>query len=133
MDGYKALYLAGRKKFVIKQKGYNVFPVEVEEHIAGMNGVETVEIVGIKHTLFDEGIFAFVQPEKDAQITAADVMAYCKAIAAYKRPAHVEIWPADKELPLTRSTKVDKLSLMKEAESVVTDLRSSGGWDTGQE
>ncbi|MEA3470224.1 MAG: class I adenylate-forming enzyme family protein [Thermodesulfobacteriota bacterium] len=26
MGTYRALYLAGRRKFVIKQKGYNVFP-----------------------------------------------------------------------------------------------------------
>jgi len=30
MDSYRALYLAGRRKFVTKQKGSNVFPDEVE-------------------------------------------------------------------------------------------------------
>ena len=39
MDNYRALYLAGRKKFIVKQKGYNVFPGEVEDHIGGMPGV----------------------------------------------------------------------------------------------
>ncbi|MDD9302988.1 MAG: acyl--CoA ligase [Desulfobacter sp.] len=132
MDGYKALYLSGRKKFVIKQKGYNVFPGEVEEHIAGMEGVEIAEIIGMKHTLFAEGIFAFVRPEPGRTITPEDVMAHCKAIAAYKRPAHVEIWPSDQEFPLTRSTKVDKIGLIKKAEAIVEDLRSKGLWDSGQ-
>jgi len=36
MGTYRALYLAGRRKFVVKQKGYNVFPDEVESHLAGL-------------------------------------------------------------------------------------------------
>ncbi len=99
MNGYRALYLSGRQKFVIKQKGYNVFPVEVEEHIASLAGVETAEVVGMPHTLFDEGIFAFVRPEPGIELTPEDVMAHCKSIAAYKRPAHVEIWPSEQGIP----------------------------------
>jgi acyl-CoA synthetase (AMP-forming)/AMP-acid ligase II len=133
MDGYKALYLSGRKKFVIKQKGYNVFPGEVEEHIAQIKGVDTVEVVGVKHTLFDEGIFAFVRPLADADLTSRDVMEHCKSIAFYKRPQHVEIWPQDKELPLTRSTKVDKLKLIEMAEIIVDDLRKKGTWDANHD
>lgn len=131
MSGYKALYLSGRKKFLIKQKGYNVFPGEVEEHIAKMEGVDVVEVIGMKHELFDEGIFAFVRPSKDIRLTREDVMEHCKSIASYKRPQHVEIWPADKELPLTRSTKVDKLKLAALANPIVDNLRKAGGWDAG--
>ena len=48
---------------MIKQKEYNVFPGEVEDHIAAMAGVD---VVGMKHYLFDEGIFAFVRPAKNS-------------------------------------------------------------------
>jgi len=133
MSGYKALYLSGRKKFLIKQKGYNVFPGEVEEHIARLEGVDTVEVIGMKHELFDEGIFAFVRPSKDVPLTSAGVMEHCKSIASYKRPQHVEIWPFDKELPLTRSTKVDKLKLTALADPIVENLRKAGKWDAKQE
>jgi acyl-CoA synthetase (AMP-forming)/AMP-acid ligase II len=133
MDGYKALYLSGRKKFVIKQKGYNVFPGEVEEHIAQMEGVDAVEVIGMKHQLFDEGIFAFVRPSPNISLGSEDVMEHCKSIASYKRPQHVEIWPSDKELPLTRSTKVDKLKLMEQAQFIVEQLRNKGKWDAALE
>jgi fatty-acyl-CoA synthase len=132
MEGYRALYLSGRKKFVIKQKGFNVFPGEVEEHIAKMDGVDVVEVIGLKHELFDEGIFAFVRPTPGAQLNGGQVMEHCKAIASYKRPQHVEIWPAKKELPLTRSTKVDKLALVELAKPIVEELRSRGMWDAQQ-
>lgn len=132
MEGYRALYLSGRKKFVIKQKGFNVFPGEVEAHISKMDGVDVVEVIGLKHELFDEGIFAFVRPTPEAQLNGGQVMEHCKAIASYKRPQHVEIWPAKKELPLTRSTKVDKLALVELAGPIVEELRSRGMWDAQQ-
>ena len=129
MGSYRALYLSGRRKFMIKQKGYNVFPGEVEEHIAGLAGVEMAEVVGKKHAIFDEAIFAFVRLEKDADLDAAAIMAHCKTIASYKRPLHVEIWPAEKEFPLTRSTKVDKLELEKLADPIIEALRVENKWD----
>ncbi|MEW6674055.1 MAG: class I adenylate-forming enzyme family protein [Thermodesulfobacteriota bacterium] len=133
MAGYKALYLSGRKKFVVKQKGYNVFPGEVEEHIARMPGVDAVEVIGMKHRLFDEGIIAFVRPLPNISLRGEDVMAHCRSIASYKRPQHVEIWPANKELPLTRSTKVDKLKLMELAHAIIERLRNEGKWDAAPE
>lgn len=81
MGTYKALYLSGREKFVIKQKGYNVFPVEVEDYIMSMENVDVAEVVGVKHTLFDEGIFAFVKPVPGAVVTPEEVIAYCHEIA----------------------------------------------------
>ncbi len=129
MGTYRALYLAGRRKFVIKQKGYNVFPDEVESHIAGMDCVDVAEVVGMKHAVFDEGIFAFVRPKKGVDCTPEMVREHCEEIASYKRPQHVEIWPPGREFPLTRSTKVDKLELQKIAEPIVEKLRNEGAWE----
>ncbi len=129
MGSYRALYLSGRRKFMIKQKGYNVFPDEVESFIAGMPGVDVAEVVGMPHRIFDEGIFAFVRPAAGISLSPEAVMGYCKSIASYKRPQHVEIWPADKPFPLTRSTKVDKLALQELAAEIIKGLREKGKWD----
>jgi fatty-acyl-CoA synthase len=129
MGSYRALYLSGRRKFVIKQKGYNVFPDEIENHIAALAGVDTVAVVGMKHQLFDEGVFAYVQPEVGADLTPETVLAHCRGIASYKRPQHVELWPVEKEFPVTRSTKVDKLALQKLAAERIVELRAKGAWD----
>lgn len=129
MGSYRALFLAGRRKFVVKQKGYNVFPGEVEAHIAQLEGVDAVQVVGVKHRLFDEGILAFVRRQKGADLTAETVMEHCKNIAAYKRPQHVELWPPEKEFPLTRVLKVDRLALHAMAEPIVEQLRRQGAWD----
>jgi len=129
MKDYRALYLSGRRKFVIKQKGFNVFPDEVESHIAKLKGVEVAEVVGMPHRLFDEGVFAFVRPEKGTVVTSEQVLEHCTSIASYKRPQHVEMWPHDREFPVTRSTKVDKLALLEMAKSIIESLRAAGKWD----
>jgi fatty-acyl-CoA synthase len=129
MGSYRALYLSGRRKFIIKQSGYNVFPDEVEAHIAELDGVDTVAVVGILHRILGEGIFAFVRPKKDRELTSEEVMAHCKKIAAYKRPQYIEIWPSDQPFPLTRVIKVDKMEMSALAEKRVAQLRASGGWD----
>jgi len=133
MGTYKALYLAGRQKFIIKQKGYQVFPDEVQDFIAEHPKVDVVDVVGVKHAVYDEGIFAFIRPKQGEQLSAQEVMEHCEGIASYKRPQHVEIWPEDKDFPLTRVAKVDKMELQTLAASIVEELRQQGKWDAGQE
>lgn len=132
MGSYRALYLSGRAKFIIKQKGYQVFPDEVQAFIADHPKVDQVDVVGVKHKIFDEGIFAFVKPKADVEISSKELMEHCKNIAAYKRPLHIEMWPVDKPFPITRTTKVDKIELTKEAEIVVAKLRAEGKWDASK-
>ena len=129
MGTYRALYLSGRAKFIIKQKGYQVFPDEVQAFIAEHPKVDIVDVVGIKHKLFDEGIFAFVKPKPGVKLTPEEILEHCKNIASYKRPQHVEIWPVDKAFPITRTTKIDKIELTKEAEIIIEVLRKEGKWD----
>ncbi len=128
VGGQRVLFLAGRRKFIIKQSGYNVFPEEVEAHIGELPGVEMSAVLGLPHDFLGEGIFAFVRPQAGAQISPADVLAHCKQIASYKRPQHVEIWPAERPFPLTRTMKVDKLALLEEAQAIVTRLQAEGQW-----
>jgi acyl-CoA synthetase (AMP-forming)/AMP-acid ligase II len=129
MGNYRALYLSGREKFIIKQKGFQVFPDEVQAFIASHPKVHEADVIGIKHKLFDEGIFAFVRPKPGVELIADEIMTHCNNIAAYKRPIHIEIWPSDKPFPLTRSAKTDKLVLKNEAEQIVEKLRNNGLWD----
>lgn len=129
MGTYRALYLAGRKKFIIKQKGYQVFPDEVQAFIAQHPKVDQVDVVGVKHKIFDEGIFAFVKPKANVELKPLEIMEHCKNIAAYKRPQHVELWPADEPFPITRTTKIDKLILQQKALEVVEKLRQNSLWD----
>ncbi len=129
MGSYRALYLSGRRKFIIKQSGFNVFPDEVEAHIAELKGVDSVCVVGVPHKLLGEAIMAFVRLIPGTDLSVEDIHAHCKKIAAYKRPQHIEIWPADRPFPLTRTTKIDKLELGVQALQIADQLRNTGQWD----
>lgn len=123
------LALSGRRKFVIKPKGYQVFPGDVENGIASrLEGrVQSVAVVGVEHRTFSEAIVAFVETT-DAALTVADVEQAAKGLAAYARPAHVELL-AGGTMPLNRVAKTDYTALQSRAKAIVASLREQGRWD----
>ena len=129
MGTYRALVFSGRRKFVIKPKGFLVFPDEVNDFIIGHPKVRQAQIVGVPHKIFGDGVFAFVQPEPGETLTPEEVFEHCSGIASYKRPIHVELWPVDKPFPVNRVNKVDEMLLIEQAKSIVDDLRKQGKWD----
>lgn len=126
----KGLHFAGRSKLVIKPKGYQVFPTEVEDFIQTQlkAKIASVAVVGVEHEVFTEAIMAFVEQKKGEKVTPAEVLAACKEMAAYKRPSHVVV-KDEGEIPLNRVAKTDYMVLKDEAEQIVEDLRAKGGWD----
>ncbi len=128
----RGLRFAGRSKFVLKPKGYQVFPGEVEGFLAaGFPGrVQAVGCVGAAHAVYSEGIVAFLELAPGARLEAAEVEAHLAGIAAYKRPAHLVFLQAG-EMPLNRVAKVDYLALGERALREVEALRARGGWDAG--
>jgi fatty-acyl-CoA synthase len=124
----KGLHLAGRTKLIIKPKGYNVFPTEVENFIANKlkEKVASVACVGVKHEVFTEAIFVFVVPKSGQTVTPDEVHEVAKGMASYKRPSHVEIIS---EMPLNRVAKTDYVSLKQTADEKVEELRAAGKWD----
>ncbi len=127
----QGLKFAGRSKFLIKPKGYNVFPTEVEDHIerALKGKVGTVAIVGVPHEVFTEGIMAFVEKAKGVdELSVDDLESAMKDIAAYKRPSHFEIVDSG-EIPLTRIGKTDYMILQTKGKDIAKKLRSEGKWD----
>lgn len=91
INKHKQLEIVGRSKLVIKPKGYQVYPPEIENHIMQKlkDLVTNVAVVGEKHEIFSEAIVAFVEKKKDAQLAVQDVNKSCLDIAAYQRPSLV--------------------------------------------
>ena len=126
----KGLHFAGRSKLLIKPKGNNVFPTEVEEFISSKlkPKVASVAVVGAQHDIFTEGIMAFVEKKPETKLTSDEVMAVCQNMASFKRPSHVVILEPQ-GIPLNRVAKTDYVELKTRAAEIVEDLRSDGGWD----
>ncbi|MFW9991147.1 MAG: class I adenylate-forming enzyme family protein [Candidatus Odinarchaeota archaeon] len=126
----EGLHFAGRSKFVIKPKGYQVFPTEVEDFIEQKlkDRISAIACVGIPHEVFTEGIMAFVERKQGAELTVDDLNAAVKDIAAYKRPSHFEILETG-EIPLTRVGKTDYMELKKKGVIIAEKLRADNSWD----
>ncbi len=126
----EGLHFAGRGKMVIKPKGYQVFPGDVENHIehSFKGRLGTVAVVGAEHDVFTEGIIAFVEVPDGENITADDINEACKQISAYSRPSHIEVVKVG-EIPLNRVAKTDYVTLKEQAKAIVERLRSEGKWD----
>jgi acyl-CoA synthetase (AMP-forming)/AMP-acid ligase II len=126
----EGLHFSGRSKLVIKPKGYQVYPDDVEHHISEkLKGkVNMVAIVGAEHNVFSEAIIAFVEPLPGVEVTPEDILKACEDISAYSRPSHVELIQPG-QFPLNRVAKTDYVVLKEEAKKIVEKLRSEGKWD----
>ncbi len=103
MDAEGFFYIVDRKKDMILVSGFNVYPNEVEDVIAGMEGVLEVAAIGVPDEKSGEAVKVFIV-KKDPSLTAEQVKAYCRDnMTGYKQPRLVEFRT---ELPKTNVGKI---------------------------
>ncbi|MCC5476509.1 long-chain-fatty-acid--CoA ligase [Streptomyces barringtoniae] len=111
-DGY--LTLVDRKKDVIIQGGYNVYPREVEDVLLRHPAVEQVAVVGVPDPARGEQVCAVVVRRDgagpDAELSGELDELARQELSGYKRPRRVEFV---ERLPLGPSGKVLKRELAK--------------------
>lgn len=104
------LFIEGRADDMVVVGGENIYPVEIEETLDDMDGVEDVAVTGVPDDEYGEVLGAFVV----GTVRAEDVKKYCKdQLASYKVPKRVEILD---ELPRTSTGKVLKRELIEQVE-----------------
>jgi long-chain acyl-CoA synthetase len=87
-DGYTKI--VDRKKDMILVSGFNVYPNEVEEVIAGHPGVLECAVIGVQDPRSGEAVKAFVV-KKDPNVTAEDIIKFChEQLTNYKVPKLIE-------------------------------------------
>ena len=90
IDDQGYVYIADRKKDMILVSGFNVYPNEVEDVVAGMPGVREVVAVSMPDAKSGEVVKLFVVPE-DPVPTREAIVARCREhLARYKVPREVE-------------------------------------------
>ena len=101
-DGY--IFLVDRKKDMIKTSGFQVWPREIEEVIAGHPAVLEVGVAGIPDDHKGEVAKAWIVLKLGRSATEEEMRAYCRErLAPYKVPSKVEF---RSELPKTMVGKV---------------------------
>jgi long-chain acyl-CoA synthetase len=109
-DGY--FYIVDRKKDMIKTRGENVYPREVEEVLFRHPKIKEAVVVGIPDTFSVEAIKAYIVVKEHEHATEAEILDYCrKELAKFKVPSRIEF---RKELPKTMVGKVLRRVLLEE-------------------
>jgi len=86
-DGY--LRIVDRKKDMVLVSGFNVYPNDIEETIAAMEGILEVGVVGVPDSKSGEAVRAYVVVSAPAP-SETSILAHCrKNLAAYKVPKKI--------------------------------------------
>jgi long-chain acyl-CoA synthetase len=108
-DGF--VKIVDRIKDMILVSGFNVYPNEIEEVIAGHDKVLEVAAVGVYDEKSSEAVKVFVVKNDDS-LTEEELRAYCKEnLTGYKKPKHYEFRD---ELPKTNVGKILRRALRDE-------------------
>ncbi|HVO10038.1 MAG TPA: AMP-binding protein [Vicinamibacteria bacterium] len=110
-DGY--LFVVDRKKDLIKASGFQVWPREIEEVIAGHPGVAEVGVAGVPDERKGEAIQAWVVLRAGATVSEDELRAFCREkLAPFKVPRRIRFVP---DLPKTMVGKVLRRVLVEQA------------------
>jgi acyl-CoA synthetase (AMP-forming)/AMP-acid ligase II len=102
-------YIVDRKKDMIITGGENVYSREVEEVLYQHPAVAEAAIVGVPDLNWGENVVAVVQKRPGADLTDAELIAFCKDhLASYKKPKQVVFVD---ELPRNAAGKILKREL----------------------
>jgi len=126
MDERGYMRITDRKKDMILVSGFNVYPNEIENVIAGVPGVVECGVIGVPDDVKGEVVKAFVVSE-DPNLSRDQIVAYCRQnLTSYKVPKLVEF---RSELPKTPVGKILRRELR--ATAIAAAAASVGGGDAG--
>ena len=111
MDENGFFYITGRKKELIKYKGYNIAPRMLEEILYRHPAVLGCAAVGKKDDAAGEIPVAFVSLKEGAQVTAEELMEFVnRQVAPYKKLREIRFI---EKMPLFASGKLNRRALVQ--------------------
>ncbi len=103
-DGW--FYFVDRKAHLIKRAGENISATELEKILAGHPAIAEAAVVGVPDPIRDEAVKAFIRLKRAGELSAEDVLDYCRGkMAAFKMPSSVVFVD---DFPRTHSGKIRK-------------------------
>jgi len=110
-DGDGVLAFVGRRKELIRRRGENLSPLEVERALEAHPAVREAAVVGVPGELGEEEVAAFVVPRDGAAPDAEELRSWCEArLARFKVPS---VWRFVAALPRTSTNRVAKRELAR--------------------
>jgi len=117
-EGY--LFVAGRKKDMVKSGGISIYPLEIESVLYSHADVLEAAVIGVPDPQWGEAVKAVVVLKPSSALQGEELIRFCKErLSSYKIPKSVEIRSA---LPHTEVGKVNKVKLR---EMVLGEIESA--------
>ncbi|MGF0226773.1 FadD3 family acyl-CoA ligase [Dietzia natronolimnaea] len=109
IDSHGNLRITDRLKDMYITGGFNVYPAEVEQTLARLDGVVETAVIGVPDDRMGEVGKAFVVRREGSSLTEEDVLGFCREhLANFKRPRAVEFVES---FPRNASGKILKTDL----------------------
>lgn len=103
-DADGEFFFVGRKKELIRRRGENISPAEVEAVLNAHPAVQEAAVIGVPSEFSEEEVAAFVVPAAPGAAGAEELRAWCAArLAPFKVPAAVHFVAG---LPKTSTQKI---------------------------
>ncbi len=119
-DGDGLVTFVGRRKEVIRRRGENLSPLEVEARLEAHEAVAEAAVIGVPSAMSEEEIKAFVVPAPGYTVDADALRRHCvDGLARYKVPRYVEI--VDR-LPHTPTGRIAKPQLSRDRNDQEVDF-----------
>ena len=114
------VFIVDRKKDLILVSGFNVYPNELEDELAHLEGVREVAAVGVPDEQSGETVALYIVPDSP-HLTRETVMQFCHDhFTGYKRPRDLDHIRFAKELPKSNIGKILRRSLREQFQAQVT-------------
>ncbi len=114
MEPDRYVKIKDRSKDIIISGGENISSIEVEDALYRHPAVMACAVVARPDAKWGEAPLAFVELKPGAAVTAAELVAHCKALlAGYKVPREIRFEP----IPKTSTGKIQKFQLRERAKS----------------
>jgi fatty-acyl-CoA synthase len=119
VDADGRLHFVGRFKDLLRVKGINVSPVEVEMVLASHPAVEAAHVVGLPADGLDQRVVALIVMRDGGDVPSDELHAFAAAeLSHYKRPEHYIVIDRS-EIPLGVTSKPQRSALAALAEELL--------------
>lgn len=106
-DGY--YHFVARKGEIIKTCGEKVAPLEIEEVLRALAGIEEAAVVGVPDEMFGQAVKAVIRVRNGVSVSRGEIIAHCrKHLEHFKVPTWIEF---SSTIPRTAGGKIERYKL----------------------
>jgi acyl-CoA synthetase (AMP-forming)/AMP-acid ligase II len=103
------IHVVGRKKDLIIRGGQNIYPAEIENHLASHPRIAEAAVVGVPAAVGGESVWAFIRLKNNEAMSVREVLDHCRGVLEiHKIPSEVRFL---EEFPRGETGKPQKFEL----------------------